>query len=752
MLDVPQAITTNRNRVQNWLIAQDFATAIDFCQELIERSEDDQSINDSDRAIHWLYGLATLLSGDEETAQAIWMMAMMDADEPTAVSWTNDLVQVLAAQADIQAQNGYDQNVWLIRQHIGLIAPADCHNQLRLFQLELSNDRLSLGSFAASNIIDLLNSPELRADFQQNAALLHEILSQYLDVALADEITTAFAKAIRPYLAPADFLCLVAPAASIKIGHLRRLSHLALQLLHLCRELESDNLFVLTQMAEMAMIGALYEDAIELSQAVLAVNSSLEIQTIGSYYQFKAYLNIGGNSAEIANTAKIHRQNLQKVVAANQPLTYFGAKTLFLAIHLYNYLEDDPQVYRVLQNQILALCQQAFQDFWPIAEPAAALSHPGHTKLRIGYVCSCFYSHSVGWLARSLLKHHDQSNFDIYVYAFNTPDRSHYVRDFYANVTPHYRDHIGDSDSIFELVRQDEIDILIDLDSVTRDKTCTLMALKPAPIQVTWLGWDAIGMSAIDYYIADPYVLPDQAQDHYTEKLWRLPESYIGLDGFEVGVPTLRRSDLGIPDDAVVFLNPQRGFKLHPETTKRQLQIVKQTPNSYFLVKGNQGQNAVQTLFESLAGEIGLPLDRLRFLPYAPSEEVHRANLMVADVVLDTFPFNGATTTLEALWMERPIVTLVGQQFAARNSYTMMMNAGITEGISWTPEEYVAWGIRLGTEPELRQQIAGKLRQAKQSAPLWNGAAFARQMEAAYTAMHQQYLSQMPPSQGAIPV
>jgi predicted O-linked N-acetylglucosamine transferase (SPINDLY family) len=472
----------------------------------------------------------------------------------------------------------------------------------------------------------------------------------------------------------------------------------------------------------------------------------LAVQAIGSYYLFKAYLNIGSNQAALRATADIHRQNLQNLITANQPLSYSAAKSLFLSTHLYSYWDDNPAIDRVLQNQILELCQQAFQDFWQEnsgnPEHRAAPTHQPHTKLRIGYICSCFYNHSVGWLARSLLKHHDTDNFDIYVYAINTPARSHHVRDFYANITPNYRDHTGDSDSVFPLVRQDEIDILIDLDSVTRDTTCTLMALKPAPIQVTWLGWDAIGMSAIDYYIADPYVLPDQAQDYYTEKLWRLPESYIGLDGFEVGVPTLRRSDLGIPDDAVVFLNPQRGFKLHPATTKLQLQIVKQTPNSYFLVKGNQGQNAVQTLFESLAGEVGLPLDRLRFLPYAPSEEVHRANLMVADVVLDTFPFNGATTTLEALWMERPIVTLVGQQFAARNSYTMMMNAGITEGISWSAEEYVAWGVRLGTEPALRQQIAGKLRQAKQSAPLWNGQAFARQMEAAYTAMYQKYLDQ----------
>jgi predicted O-linked N-acetylglucosamine transferase (SPINDLY family) len=747
LLDLSQAITADQTQIHHQLTAQNFAAAIVRCQELLATGDDP--------GIPWLYGLATLLNGDEEEAQAIWMMAMLDGDESAVASWTQDLVRCLEKQADLQAQHHHGDHAWLIRQHIHAIDPEHGNNRLHLFQLALSRPSFSLDCFAQWQVIELLNangpsenpSQNPSQNFDPDADFLLKILDQYLDVALADAITTTFVKAIRPYVAPADFIRLVVPGAA-RLGHLRYLARLALELFDLCRDLEPNNIWVLTQMAEIALFESSYEDAIGFAEAVLAADPALEVQAIGSYYLFKSHLNIGANSTKITNVAHRHRQNLQNLLDAHQPISYFFAKILFLSTHSYSYWDDNPAVYRVLQNQVLELCQQAFQGFWQerlgLQEHAGSIAtaHPPHTKLRIGYICSCFYNHSVGWLARSLLKHHDPEQFDIYVYAINTPDRAHHVRDFYAQVTSNYRDYTGDTDSILQLIRQDEIDILVDLDSITRDGTCTLMALKPAPIQVTWLGWDAIGMSAIDYYIADPYVLSEQAQDYYTEKLWRLPESYIGLDGFEVGVPTLRRSDLGIPDDAVVFLNPQRGSKLHPETTKLQLQIVKQTPNSYFLVKGNQGQNAVQTLFESLAGEVGLPLDRLRFLPYAPSEEVHRANLMVADVVLDTFPFNGATTTLETLWMERPLVTLVGQQFAARNSYTMMMNAGITEGISWTAEEYVAWGVRLGTEPELRQQIAQKLRQAKQSAPLWNGKAFAQQMEAAYTAMYQKYLDQ----------
>ena len=132
--------------------------------------------------------------------------------------------------------------------------------------------------------------------------------------------------------------------------------------------------------------------------------------------------------------------------------------------------------------------------------------------------------------------------------------------------------------------------------------------------------------------------------------------------------------------------------------------------------------------------------DRLRFLPDVAFEEIHRANLGIADVVLDTYPYNGATTTLETLWMGIPLVTRVGEQFASRNSYTRMMNVGVTEGIAWTDEEYVEWGVRLGKDEKLRQQIAWKLRQSRQTSPLWNAEQFTRNMEKAYEQMWLKYL------------
>jgi len=205
-------------------------------------------------------------------------------------------------------------------------------------------------------------------------------------------------------------------------------------------------------------------------------------------------------------------------------------------------------------------------------------------------------------------------------------------------------------------------------------------------------------------------------------------------------VPTLRRDNLKIPSDAIIYLSAQRGYKYNPNTVRLQMQIIQAVPNSYFIVKGLADQEALQNFFIKIAESEGVAVDRLRFLPLVSSEEIHRANLAIADVVLDTYPYNGATTTMETLWMGIPVVTRVGQQFSSRNSYTMMVNAGVSEGIAWTDEEYVEWGIRLGKDSSLRQQIAWKLRESRQRAPLWNGKLFTREMEKAYEQMWQKYL------------
>jgi predicted O-linked N-acetylglucosamine transferase (SPINDLY family) len=169
------------------------------------------------------------------------------------------------------------------------------------------------------------------------------------------------------------------------------------------------------------------------------------------------------------------------------------------------------------------------------------------------------------------------------------------------------------------------------------------------------------------------------------------------------------------------------------------MQILANVPHSYLLLKGIADEAGLRQSVLELAEKEGVAEERIKFLAGVPTEAQHRANMTIADVVLDTYPYNGATTTLEALWMGLPLVTRVGQQFFARYSYTMLVNAGITEGIAWSAEEYVEWGVRLGHDAALRQAISWKLKQSRHTAPLWNARAFTRDMEAAYWQMWQRF-------------
>jgi predicted O-linked N-acetylglucosamine transferase (SPINDLY family) len=335
------------------------------------------------------------------------------------------------------------------------------------------------------------------------------------------------------------------------------------------------------------------------------------------------------------------------------------------------------------------------------------------------------------------MKYHDYNEFHVSLYLVSQKEDMITQNDFKNQVNACYHLPINPQ-MIAEKISQDNIDVLVDLDSITNNATCQVMALKPAPIQVTWLGFDASGIPAIDYYLADNYVLPAAAQEYYREKIWRLPNSYICVDGVEVAYPSLRRDDLGIPEDAINYLTAQTGVKRNPETIRLQLQILKAVPNSYLSIQGLSDAKSVEKLFFKIAEEEGINYERLKILPLYPTG-IYRANLRIADVVLDTYPFTGGMTTLDVLWMGIPLVTKVGQQWSSRNSYTLMVNAGISEGIAWSDEEYIDWGIKLGKDEQLRRKVIAKLDESRKTSPIWNARQFTKNVENAYRQMWQIY-------------
>jgi predicted O-linked N-acetylglucosamine transferase (SPINDLY family) len=734
-----------QQQATQFLLNGDYNQAVDLYQQLFEAEPEVKTHG-------WYLGLALLLQGQEAEAQTTWMLAMVEGNAEQINQWTVDLVKVLRLEAERREGLADSAIAWVIRQHIREIAPNDLTNRLYLLQLSMELETVTADQLADeithSGVLPLLRSEEIRSVLDQD--LLLRVLKCLFAFAPLEPAVLEFTEACFQHNPdPMPFVIALMDRA-IEIANLLRHPLVAVDYVKLGLKVCADDLNLLAHLSFFYQSAGEHAQAIETAQTFCALAKEVYEQVFGSFVMLRALLRAGGYWDTIFPIFEHQDVLIEELVTTqSKPLDQTTVFKLSTSLFCQPYIRDSLVQNRLNQNRLMGLCQASVQVYEKERFEryqqglAKRRTHREPTKpLRIGYVSYCMRRHSVGWLSRWLFQHHDREQFQIYGYFWNaeTPGKDHLQQWFIEHVDQ-ARLFGRDSGEIADRIFEDEIDILIEMDSITADIICEVIMLKPAPVQVTWLGWDGSGIPMIDYYIADPYVLPDYAEEHYVEKIWRLPQTYLAVDGFELGVPTLRREELGISEDAIVYWSGQSSYKRHPETVRSQLQIIQAVPNSYLLIKGITDETSIQQFFLQMAADLGVDSSRLRFLPNVAAEAVHRANLAIADVVLDTYPYNGATTTLETLWMGIPLVTRVGEHFSSRNSYTMMVNAGITEGISWTNEEYVEWGVRFGKEPELRKQVAWKLWKSRQTAPLWNAKAFTQEMEKAYQQMWQGYVN-----------
>ena len=719
---------------QNHLIFQQHQQAATIYEQAIETEPENVSN-------YWHLGLVYLLQGKETEAQMTWFMVMSQGTPEEVDKWTGELVEIVTKEALIQAETE-PKTAWLLRQHVREIQPDNLDNLLNLvnlaFDLELEED----GEQSLAHIVSLLHKNK-KYKFNTNLllVLLQKLLSNYPLHPQTFELASAWVnlrisgkeqKALNQLLITKAYQ--FAPQLPGEI---------AAKFTELCLKIEPQNLGLLANLTNLYQNLGKYQESVTYGKRLLGCAEKTEDKIAAHYLIVRGLIEGGGHWEEAQKHYEKYQQKLLKLIKNNSTLSHNHLHNLISTVAFGNYFADSPEANHEFRNQVAQYWQNQIENKYYYVKQIR-VGEKKQKQLKIGYISNFFYQHSIGWLARWLFIHHDTNNVEIYAYSLNRVQDK--VQQTIASHT-HKFCNLANNHNIAEiaqLIAQDEIDILVDLDSVTDNIVSSVMALKPAPIQITWLGSDASGLPAIDYFLADEYVLTTSAQEYYAAKIWRLPNCYIAVDGFEIGVPSLRREHLNIPSDAIIYLSAQSAYKRHPHTVKLQMKIIKAVPNSYFLIKGYGDGEEIKNFFTQIAKEEGVDSQRLRFLPRDSSEEIHRANLAIADVVLDTFPYNGATTTLETLWMGIPLVTRVGEQFSARNSYTMMVNAGITEGIAKSDEEYLQWGITLGKDAELREQVADKLVKSRRNSPLWNGKQFTRNLETAYQQMWTDYLQEKP--------
>jgi predicted O-linked N-acetylglucosamine transferase (SPINDLY family) len=738
-----QAVSNPSNSFNHWLnppceslLSKDYAKVAQFYEELIESEPENVDA-------YWCLGLAYLLEGKEEEAQLTWFIALNTDSEEKLEQYTESLLKFLSQEGDRLEAAGEKELAWLIRGHIREINPSNLNNLLKLVCLDLDLKNNTFEKFKQWMIIELVDNPELIVDDD----ILIRCLDKVTKIPTLESVE--FAKTVLKRTQSDDrFVFTITNNAGIA-GFDHRYPIYAADLMRVCIDANPLSLKLIHTLYWFYTHAYYYDEAISIADEFLQKSQDNQSLIYRAYNNF-CYLYIYLLRSDWLNVIKYSRGYIESLndlyesdleKEKSKVESYFMQGSLITISQLLIYVQDKPKENRKLNNLVAKLFQENCTSGHPLNKLPYKNSLDLNRPLKIGYIGHTFRNHSVGWLCRWLIQHRNREQFKVYLYALNAHGTD-VMREWFEDNTDAFCSLQRDVEATIKKIREDEIDILIDLDSLTLNNTCYVMAFKPAPVQATWLGQDASGIPAIDYFIADPYVLPPEAESYYSEKIWRLPHTYLGIDGFEIGIPTLRREELDIPNDAIIYMNFQGALKRYPDTIRLQFQIVKAVPNSYFLIKGSGDQEVSKQLYTQLAQEQKFPLERIRFLERDKTEYEHRANLQLADVVLDTYPYNGATTTLEVLWSEIPLVTKVGKQFAARNSYTFMINAGITEGIAWTDEEYVEWGIRLGTDGSLRKEISWKLRQSKKIFPLWNGKQFTRDMEDAYRQMWEIYVAQ----------
>ncbi|MEW6499381.1 MAG: O-linked N-acetylglucosamine transferase, SPINDLY family protein, partial [Cyanobacteriota bacterium] len=465
-----------------------------------------------------------------------------------------------------------------------------------LIQLGIQLETFTGDELKDWEVIEFLEvAPPVEVDF----GLLMQTLQRVLDYTplhpLSVELVQASLAHVRDIQA---FLIAVFPAA-MTIAYSHRQPKLAARIAEIFLRLETNNLEVLRQLAFFYQNAGEYEQGIATPRLSYSLSQELPDKIFANYQIIRGLMGAGGYWEEALSACQQQESLLLSLIEA-QPttLTHLQVLRLFSTNYFAPYVQDKPQTNKPLQNQLAQLCQTNLQicsqervEQYRASNVQRRESGTPSKPIKIGYISHCLRQHSVGWLARWVLQHHDRERFEINGYFLNHKRTGEALQEWYiSQVSMAYFSVEGWE--IAEQIYKDEIDILIDLDSITLDSSCDVMALKPAPVQVTWLGWDASGIPAVDYFIADPYVLPESAQDYYTEKIWRLPQTYIAVDGFEVGVPTLRRDMLDIPGDAVVYLSSQSGYKRHVDTARLQMKILKEVPNSYFLIKGKANEES----------------------------------------------------------------------------------------------------------------------------------------------------------------
>jgi protein O-GlcNAc transferase len=481
-----------------------------------------------------------------------------------------------------------------------------------------------------------------------------------------------------------------------------------------------------SMVARLLMISNRYEEAERVLQKLVAIDRCADYALSDLVYAKLNLCNWNGLSDLIAELRDRVRKNEVVTVPFNMLSVMTGA-----------------------EDQLLCARRFQTQEF-PAASAALwrGVRKP-HDRIRLAYLSADFREHPVGYLLAGLIEQHDKARFETTAISLSPASSGEMQRRFRGAFERFVDARDLNDREVAEFIHCHEIDILVDLMGYTTGARPGILAMRPTPVQVNYFGYGGtMGADYVDYIIADRHLIPENHQVHYSEKVVYLPDTYQPNDSTRrVPETAPSRAEAGLPDRGFVFCSFNNNSKIMPDIFEVWMRLLRQVEDSVLWILTTNP--AAERNIREAAERHGVAAARLVFAPKTPYDD-HLARHRLADLFLDTLPFNAHVTASDALWTGLPLITCLGSTFAARVAGSLLYAVGLPELVTTSLADYEALAIRLARDPALLGAVKTKLAAQRHNHALFDTGRYRRHIEAAYAAMYDRHLRGEPPASFAV--
>jgi len=398
---------------------------------------------------------------------------------------------------------------------------------------------------------------------------------------------------------------------------------------------------------------------------------------------------------------------------------------------------------RVAAAQESAACAASARLLPPL-DDAARAQRAARARVRVGFLSYDFREHPVSQLLVEVLEQMDRSRFEVVLYS-SGPDDGSALRARIATSADRFVDIRGQSDAdAAARIRADEIDLLVDLAGHTRGHRLGVFAARPAPLQLGYLGYPGTtGASFIDYFVGDAIASPLAHEAQFSERIVQLPGCFQPNGRWRPLPQPMSRAQAGLPEDAFVMCTFNHTYKIGPQAFDAWCRVMRRVPRAVLWIRESNGQ--LHDNVRSEAARRGVAPERIFFAPHVPYD-AHFSRLALADVFVDTWPYNAHTTAADALWAGVPVLTLPGESFASRVAASLLAAVGL-EGLAMgSVEDYEAALVTMATDPAVLPGLRAHLVDNRLQLPLFDTPAYTRRFEAALATVWRRWCDGLPPA------